>query len=185
MVKVNLLPVRASAQKELMIIQLTIAVIMLLVALAAIGAFHFSLSGKIDSTSASIAKVNAELVKLKKIEAKVTEFKKNMTALEKKLDVINDLSLSRVDAVYLMDALVEVTPQNLWIESLKEVKRQYLITGISLDYETIASFMTNMENSPFFSEVKLKSTKQKKIGGQSVHNFTVQTRYKVPQAEGK
>ena len=185
MVKINLLPARASAKKEILIVQLTIAAIMLLLVLAILGFLHFSLSSKIDETNSAISKAQAELTRLNKVKAKVDKFKKDSKELEKKLEVINVLGLKRTEAVYLMESLVDVTPDNLWIESLKEVKASYTMTGISLDYDTIARFMINMELSPFFSQVKIKSSKQKKIGDQIVHDFTIQAAFKVAAAEGK
>ncbi|MDT8317966.1 MAG: PilN domain-containing protein [bacterium] len=185
MVKINLLPVRATAKKEILMVQLTIAALMLLVTLAVLGFLHFSLSGKINAANLSITKAQQELTRLNKVKAKVDEFKKNSKALEKKLDVIKVLSLERTGAVYLMEALVDATPENLWIENLKEVKSIYTMTGISLDYDTIARFMINMELSPFFDQVKIKSSTQKKIGSQNVHSFTVQAVFKIPVAEGR
>jgi len=187
MVKINLLPVRATAKKEILIVQLTIAALMLALTLAVLGLLHFSVSSKISSVNSSISKAQAELTRLKKIQAKVVKFKKDSKALEEKLGVIKKLSLKRTDAVYLMEALVDVAPENLWIESLKEAKSNFVMTGISLDYDTIARFMINMELSPFFDEVKIKSSKQKKIGDQSVQAFTIQTKFRVPvaEAEGK
>ncbi len=185
MVKINLLPVRATAKKEILIVQLTIAGLMFVLALAILGFLHFSLASKIDSVNLSTSKAQDELNRLKKVKAKVDKFKKDSTALEKKLDVIKVLSMERTGAVYLMESLVDVTPENLWIESLKEAKSNFVMTGISLDYDTLARFMINMELSPFFDEVKIKSSKQKKIGDQGVQAFTIQAKFKVPAAEGK
>ena len=185
MVKINLLPVRATAKKEILVVQLTIAALMLLLTLAVLGFLHYSISSKIDEVNISTSKAQDELTRLKKVKAKVDKFKKDSKALEKKLDVIKVLSLERTGAVYLMEALVDVTPENLWIESLKEAKSSFVMTGISLDYDTIARFMINMELSPFFDEVKIKSSKQKKIGDQGVQAFTIQTKFKIPAAEGK
>ena len=185
MVKINLLPVRATAKKEILMVQLTIAALMLVLTLAVLGFLHFSLSDKINEANLSISKAQDELTRLNKVKAKVDKFKKDSKALEKKLDVIKVLSLERTAAVYLMEALVDATPDNLWIESLKEAKSRYIMTGISLDYDTIARFMINMELSPFFDQVKIKSSKQKKIGDQSVHEFTIQAKFKLLAAEGK
>ena len=185
MVKINLLPVRATAKKEILMVQLTIAALMLVLVLAVLGFLHYSLSSEINAVSLSISSAEAELTRLNKVKAKVDKFKKDSKALEEKLDVIKVLSMERTGAVYLMEALVDATPDNLWIESLKDAKSSYTMTGISLDYDTIARFMTNMELSPFFDQVKIKSSKQKKIGDQTVHDFTIRSVFKVPVAEGK
>lgn len=185
MVKINLLPVRATAKKEILMVQSSIAGLMLLIVLAILGFMHYSLSGKISSAETSISKAESELTRLNKVKAKVDKFKKDSEALEKKLDVIKVLSRERTGAVYLMEALVDATPENLWLESLRETKSYFKMTGTSLDYDTIARFMINMELSPFFDEVKIKSSKQQKIGKQSVQGFTIQARFRVPEVEGK
>lgn len=187
MVKINLLPVRAAAKRESLKIQAVIAVLMLVLLLIIIAFLHMSILGKIDDLNKEIKTTETELARLNKIKAKVDKFKADSKMLEKKLDVIKKLNLGRTDGVKLMDELSNVVPEKLWLESLKSVKSGLAITGLSMDHDTIAQFMTNMEKSAYFKEIRLKSTNQKKVAGEDIHQFSLTVLYQppVPKEEKK
>ncbi|MFO8084172.1 MAG: PilN domain-containing protein [Desulfobacterales bacterium] len=48
-----------------------------------------------------------------------------------------------------------------------------VVRGIALDNKTVADFMTQLENSPLFSEVNLKTIKQVTIKGLNLMEFEV------------
>jgi len=185
MVKINLLPVRATAKLESLKAQAMIAVLMLIVLLAIIGYLHMSISGKIDDLSADMRKTQSELDRLNKIKAKVDKFKADSKMLEKKLNVIKKLNMGRTDAVKLMDELSNVLPDKLWLESLGENKGGLTVRGLAMDHDAVAIFMTNMEKSDYFHEVKLKSTSKKKVAGEDIHQFSLSVIYKPPAPKGK
>ncbi len=180
MIKVNLLPVRAEAKKESLRAQISIAALSLLLLFIVIGYFHYDISGRIDTVKADINRTQAEINRLKSIIAKVNKFKKDKEILEKKLDVIRKLDQGRLDPVYLMDELSRVVPDKLWLESLKETDWKLSMTGFALDHDVIADFMTNMERSPMFSNVRLKSTQQKKKADLALQGFGIEVDF-IPQ----
>ncbi|MDH3974799.1 MAG: PilN domain-containing protein [Deltaproteobacteria bacterium] len=187
MVKINLLPVRAAAKRESLRAQAMIAVLMLIALFALIGFLHMSITGKIDGLNEDIKRTQAELTRLNKIKAKVDKFKANSKMLAKKLDVIKKLNYGRTDGVKLMDELSNVIPEGLWLESLKGGKKGLTLQGISLDHDAVAAFMTRMEKSDYFTNIKLKSTKKKVIAGENVHQFDLFVIYQppVPEEKGK
>ena len=96
MVKINLLPVRASEKKEIILVQLTIAGLMLVLIMAVLGFLHFSLSSKIDTAKSDISKAEAELTRLNKVKAKVDKFKKDSKELEDFSKLLEFLKVSGV-----------------------------------------------------------------------------------------
>lgn len=186
MIKINLLPVRAAAKLESVRKQLSIAVLSLVACVLAVGYFDYSIRGDIAGKNTEIAEAQKEINRLKSVIAKVKKFKKDSKVLEKKLNVIKVLNLGRQSAVFLMDELSNVTPEKLWLKSVKENKWKLNIKGQALSQSTIADFMTNMEKSALFSSVKWKFTQSKKEGksGITFHDFTVEVLFLPPSSKG-
>ena len=185
MVKINLLPVRAAAKKEIIRAQLSIGVLLLVMLLIVVGYLHYSISSKIDGLKVSISDEEKELARLNEIKKKVDKFKADSKTLEKKLDVIKVLNQSRTNVVYLMDELSNVMPEGLWLETFRDGGRGLIMTGISMSHDDIADFMTNMERSSMFSAIHLKSTQKQGVKGQDLHKFTVEAIFTPPVENSK
>lgn len=181
MIKVNLLPVRAAAKLESLKVQASIAVLSLILLSIIIGYFHYMISDRIDGIRIEINDTQKEIDSLKSIIAKVNKFKKDKEVLEKKLNVIKKLDQGRRGPVHLMDELSSVVPDKLWIENLKEAGWRLTMTGLALDHDTIADFMTNMERSAMFENVKLQSTQQQKRAGLNLLKFAINANFLPPK----
>ncbi len=181
MIKINLLPVRAAAKRETLRVQISIAVMMLALVLIVGGYMEFSIRSKIGAANDGINVAEAELVRLNEIKKKVDAFEKASDKLEKKLGVIKGLNSGRTSAVYFMDELSNVMPEKLWLETVKQGKKGILLNGLSVDHDTIAKFMLNMERSPMFSDIKLKGTQQSKGKTSSFHKFNLLVKFQPPK----
>ena len=182
MIKINLLPVRATAKKESLRKQLSIALLSLVVCLLVVGYFYHRVSSQIEATNAAIVKTQQELNRLKSVIAKVNKFKKDSKILGQKLDVIKNLNRGRQSVVYFMDEMSNVMPEKLWLNSFRENKWALSLKGQAMDQSTIAAFMTNMENSEMFESVRWKSTqsKKEKDKGLTLHSFEMDVRFVPP-----
>ena len=182
MIRINLLPVRAAAKKETLKAQLALAVVMLVLVGGVVGYLDFSIRGDIEDKLAEIKRAEDELKKLKDVAAQVEKFKKDSAILEKKLDVIKQLNLGRTAAVYLLDELSNVMPEKLWLLTVRESKGVVQLNGIAVDHDTIADFMSRMERSALFSQIKLSGTQQEKSkSGIILHKFNVEVQFLPPK----
>jgi S1-C subfamily serine protease len=96
----------------------------------------------------------------------------------KKMDIIVKLEANRTGPVRFMDALTGlVISDKMWLTSLNESKGDMKLAGVATDNKTIADFMTNLEGSPYFSNVDLIASKQTKMGEkQTFKKFTITCR---------
>ena len=103
--------------------------------------------------------------------AQVEKFRAAKADIEKKLKVIDELSLARSGPVHLFDEIATHLPDRMWLTSM-DVKGQALtIQGVSLDNELVALFLTAMNSSPYFEEVELLQTEAKEVGGYKLNAF--------------
>jgi type IV pilus assembly protein PilN len=61
----------------------------------------------------------------------------------------------------------------MWLTQLKSQGALLTLDGISIDNETIAQFMTNLENSGQFENVELKFAQETKIENYILKKFSV------------
>ncbi len=189
MIRINLLPVRAAKKKETLRQQIIIAALSLGVILAAIGYLGVSISNKITEVEKKITAINKEIIKLKKEETYSKDIERKKKAVEAKLKVIDDLDKKKSGPVHLMDELTKSIPfeptaelpKKIQINSLKEKGGTLELKGIALDNEIIASFMTNLENSPYFKNVNLGSSKGVEKQKIKVKDFTITCQLEFPE----
>jgi len=180
MIKINLLPVRASAKREVLMVQAGVVAISFAVLLAIMGYVHYSISSEVGKVKATISRTESEIKRLSTVIAKVNKFKSESKTLKTKLDVIKTLDEGREGPVHMIDELTRMIPLKLWLTNLKESDWQLSMSGNALDHETIADFMANMEKSPMFRDVQLKGTRKEKGAGLEVLQFTIEATFKPP-----
>lgn len=164
MIRINLLPFRAARTKEN--IRRQVSIFLLSFVLVTIILFYYNshLSSKIKTLNSSIAALNTEVNIYRKKAQKVDRIKKNLDIMRKKLDVINNLERNRKEPVVMMETFTDVLiPQRMWLTDLECRNDVVNLKGVALDNKTVADFMTNLEKTPIFSGVSLKTLKQKKI----------------------
>jgi len=189
MIKINLLPVRAAKKKETLRQQIIIAALFLGVVLAAILYLEASISSKITKVEVKIAALNKEITELKKEEKYSEEIKLKKKTVESKLNIIDELDKKKSGPVHLMDELSKSIPfeegaelpKKIQLTSLKEKGGTLELKGFALDNETIASFMTNLENSPYFKNINLGSSKAVKKQKIKVKDFTITCQLDFPE----
>ncbi len=171
MIKINLLPVKAVQKQIQMRNNLLVAVSMLLLVGGVCYIVHGSITANIAAIDQEISDNKREISSLKKKIGEVNRFKKLQEELRNKLKIMNELRASKSGPVHLMDELIKALPEKLWITSFAEKNGTAQISGVGLTENDVATFMTNLENSPYFLRVDLKVTKQKVQDGLRLQNF--------------
>lgn len=175
MIRINLLPVRAARKKENVRRQVSIFFLTLIFAIVTMGYFYFSLTRTISDLNEQISDAQMELQKLEAVIKKVKAIKDKLDKLEAKMDIIQKLETNRTGSVRIMDALTNlVVAQKMWLTSLSEAGGRMTLNGVAVDNKTIADFMRRLEESPYFDQVTLGSSKQVSMGqGRKFNGFNI------------
>ena len=177
MIRINLLPFRATRKKENIRRQVSIFLLSLAFMLIILFYFNFSLSSKIGNMNTRIKDTQSELEKYAKINKEIDNIKKKLDSLKKKMAVMDTLEANRFAPIRLMDTMTQViVPKRMWFTNLQCKDTKVDITGVAMDNTTVADFMVRLENSGLFKEVDLKTLKRAKSkkGSTSQYiNFTV------------
>jgi len=116
---------------------------------------------QISRLDTQIAAIKKDLAEQTAAAKEVDRIIKDLDALEKKTEVINNLKKSRREPVQMLEAMTGlVVEKRMWFTSFSDSTNTVKIQGIALDNKTVADFMTRLESSGLFSNVNLQSTKQ-------------------------
>ena len=177
MIRINLLPFRATRKKENIRRQVSIFLLSLAFMLIILFYFNFSLSSKIGNLSTKIKDAKSDLGKYDKINKEIAEIKKKLDNLKKKIAVMHSLEANRFAPIRLMDTMTQtIVTKRMWFTRLQSKDQLVNITGVALDNTTVADFMVRLENSGLFKEVDLKTLKRaksKKGATSRLVNFSV------------
>jgi type IV pilus assembly protein PilN len=173
MIKINLLPTKAAKKKESTILQLSIAGGS--VGLALIFCFFWNqmVDKKIQNEQVTINDLNAKLNKLKSVIEKVEEYKKEKTDLESKIAAIKQLNDQRTGPVKFLFEFSNVLPERAWVTSFKENEKQMTLEGVAMDGPTVTTFVDNLRNSKYFSNIVLEKVEQVSDKGQDRQKFYI------------
>jgi type IV pilus assembly protein PilN len=161
MIRINLLPFRAARKKENIRRQVSIFLLSLVFVVIVATWFNYLLSGKITVLDKQIAETKAQVDKYNEINKEIAEIKKKLDVLNKKIEVIKSLDLTRKAPVTLLDDMSTLNVEKrMWLTGLEENAGSVKVTGIALDNPTVAEYMTRIESVEKYADVKLLSISQ-------------------------
>jgi type IV pilus assembly protein PilN len=164
MIRINLLPFRAARKKENVRRQLMVYGLSVVLLLSIMGYTFFYLTSTLSGLKEDEKRIQDELKTYEQTIKRIAELEKKIKEIRAKLEVIKELEKNKTGPVHLLDELALAVPkEKLWLSSMKETKGSLTLTGTAMDNETVALFMTNLEQSEYISGVDLQSAKLREI----------------------
>ncbi len=136
-------------------------------------ALYITTDNAFVETQSEIQVLEAQLKNLKERTKSVAELERKRAELTDKLRVISILRKSKSGPVRVLDDLNIAVPDRSWIGSIKESESVLRITGVSLDNQTIATFMKNLATSDYFEKVDLIESKEALKDGVKLKSFII------------
>lgn len=166
MIRINLLPYRAARKKENIRFQVNVFLGSILLVGLLLFWVNSIMNGRIDDLNREIAATREQVAKYQKINKEIAEIKKNLAMLEKKIKVIDALERDRRAPVENLDDFYTLlVEERMWYTQIEEKNDQFKISGIALDNQTVADYMTRIEGSERFHNVRLAAVKHHKLRG--------------------
>jgi type IV pilus assembly protein PilN len=171
MIRINLLPVRASKKKETIRQQLSILVLSVVGILVLGLALYVVALTKISTAKGQIENSEGELASLKAKIGTINNIKKLQADVKKKLDVLNQLRHAKTGPAARLAALSDSVPEKLWLTKYVENGDSVSVSGYALSEELIAVFMKKLQASGAFGNVELQVSEQADTGGLKAKRF--------------
>jgi type IV pilus assembly protein PilN len=172
--RINLLPREKVKKKSPYFDQGVFAVALVCLSILVVIGIWFYLQRSADALDKKILDTKNELQKLKKDEEKIAELKKNTAVLEQKVKVIEQLEENKSGPAKILASLATgIVSGRMWLTTLKCQGSKVALEGVAVDNETIAKFMTNVENSAEFENVELQFAQETKVEDYLLKKFSL------------
>jgi type IV pilus assembly protein PilN len=173
MITINLLPVREARKRETERKQALVLGAVLAGTFLLIAVVHIAMTSRISSVRGRIASTQMEIDKLQKVIGDVENFKKDKAEIERKLGVIHQLEANRGGPVHLLDELASRLPEKIWLTALHQEGGVLMLEGLSIDNETIATYMTRLAQSPYLTNIELERSELQEGSSVKLNQFTI------------
>lgn len=172
MIRINLLGEKVDRLREYVLQLLIFGGSVALLVLLCVGT-QIYLDTRVASLESEQAELQVKLTKLKQTTRKVEGLEKKKLLLKEKLRTIATLKAKKHGPVHVLDEINSRIPERAWLTGLTEQNGTLQITGVALDNQTIATFMNQLEQSPFIKEVDLIHSTQSVIQDAKLKEFSV------------
>jgi len=180
MIKINLLPVREAQKKERLREQVVILAACAIFVIIGCAAAYTTILTKISQKNAAISEQEKVIEQLKKQIGEVEKVKKLQAELQAKLDILATLKANKTGPAHKLDELSMATPEKLWIDSFENVGGVASFSGLGVNEEVVATFMQQLESSPYYLNVELQSLEQSTVEGNKMQKFKVVAKEESP-----
>ena len=131
-----------------------------LLLLVIVAAYGWILSAEVGGLRREIEQSQAEIVRLTPIIAEGQRHRREKEELERRVNAIETVARSQARPTYLLDALADMLPSDLWLTRVEEKSRQLRLAGTTYSSVALSDFMANLRASGKFKEVDLVESRQ-------------------------
>jgi type IV pilus assembly protein PilN len=180
MIRINLLPLRASRKKETVRQQLSILALSVVGVLLVGLCLYLLLLAKTNTATAQIESSENEIKALKAKIGAIDNIKKLQAEVKKKLDVLSQLRREKSGPASRLAALSDAVPAKLWLTKYSETGGNVSVSGFALNEELIATFLRNLQTSGAYTNVELQVSEQANLGAETAKRFDIAFQLKKP-----
>jgi type IV pilus assembly protein PilN len=156
------------------------AALIVLLALVVIVALFFYQRNALTKENNLLREAQAEKKSLQDVVVKLEELEKQKSLFERKIRVITQLQSRQENAVIIMDELSKHLPDWIWLTELSFSAQQIAVKGRAVSNNLIADYIFNLEESPYFRNVNLISSTQRRVRNNQYLEFSLTATFVGP-----
>ena len=173
MIRINLLPHRAEKRKARQIQLIAFSVISLVLGAVVVGLGHTYFSAQISYQERRNQYLKDETVILDKQIEEIKKLREQTESLLARKTVVEELQTTRSDVVHLMDQMLRILPDGVYLKSLRQTGSKINIAGYAQSNARISTLMRAVESSPWLEKPSLVEIHATTAGGVRVSEFTM------------
>jgi len=150
-----------------------------LLLVVAVGAYAWMLSAEVGGLRRDVEQSQAEVARLKPIIAEGQRYRREKEELERRVNAIEIVARNQARPVYLLDALIDMLPANLWLTRVEEKSQQMRLVGTAYSSVALSDFMANLKASGKFKDVDLVESRQDLTKSPRTITFEVTCRFEI------
>lgn len=176
MIRINLLPHRELKRKALQKQFFILAGIVGAIGLLIVWGGHDMIAGQVDYQNTRNQYLNDQIIVLDKQIEEIREIKMQTQELLARKGVVETLQSSRAEVVHLLDQLVRLLPDGVYLQSVKQEGRSINLVGYAQSNAWVSTLMRNLESSQWLESPVLIEIKAVTVNNVRLNEFNLNIR---------
>lgn len=149
MIRINLLPHRAEKRKARQVQFIAFSVISFVLGALTVGLVHMAISSQISYQERRNQYLTQEIAVLDKQIAEIRKLREQTEALLARKTVVENLQSTRSDVVHLLDQMLRILPDGVYLRSIKQTGTRINLVGYAQSNARVSTLMRAIEDSPW------------------------------------
>ena len=173
MMRINLLPHRAEKRRARQVQFIALSVISVLLGALLVGAVQVAVSTQISFQERRNTYLNQEIAKLDTQIAEIKKLREETQALLERKNVVENLQSTRSDVVHLMDQMLRILPDGVYLKTLKQAGNRINLVGFAQTNARVSTLMRAIDDSPWLDSATLVIISSSRVGSGRISEFTL------------
>ena len=182
MMRINLLPHRAEKRHARQVQFIALSVISVVLGGLLVGFVQVAISAQISYQERRNTYLKQETAILDKQIEEIKKLREQTQSLLARKNVVENLQSTRSDVVHLLDQMLRILPDGVYLKTLKQAGNRISLVGYAQSNARISTLMRAIEDSPWLDSPTLVEIHAVSAGGTRVSEFSLNFNLTKPQA---
>lgn len=173
MIRINLLPHRVEKRQARQVQFIALSVISIVLGGILVGMVQVAISTQISYQERRNTYLKQETAILDKQIAEIKKLREQTQSLLARKNVVESLQSTRSDVVHLLDQMLRILPDGVYLKTLKQSGTRISLVGYSQSNARISTLMRAVEDSPWLDTPLLVEIHAVTAGGGRVSEFSL------------
>jgi type IV pilus assembly protein PilN len=173
MIRINLLPHREEKRKTRKTQFIAYSIFSLIAGALVVGFVHAAISAQISYQERRNQYLKQQTEILDKQISEIKKLREQTDALMDRKTVVENLQTTRSDVVHLMDQMLRILPDGVYLRSLKQTGSVVNLVGYAQSNARVSTLMRAIDDSPWLSSPSLVEIHSVKAKGEQTNQFTL------------
>jgi len=173
MIRINLLPHRAEKRRARQIQFAALSVISVVLGALLVGFVHVAITTQISYQERRNEYLRSETALLDKQIEEIKKLREQNQSLLARKEAVEKLQSDRSDVVHLMDQMLRILPDGVYLKTLKQAGSRINLVGYAQSNARISTLMRAIEDSPWLDSPSLVEIHASGSNGARVSEFTL------------
>ena len=173
MIRINLLPHRAEKRRARQVQFAALSLISLALGAVLVMIVHAAISSQISYQDRRNSYLKQEIAILDKQIEEIKKLREQTASLLARKDAVEKLQSDRSDVVHLLDQMLRILPDGVYLKTLKQTGNKINMVGYAQSNARISTLMRAIEDSPWLDSPALVEIHAATNAGARVSEFTL------------
>lgn len=173
MIRINLLPHRAEKRRARQLQFAILSGLSLVAGIVIIGLVHAAIDTRISYQGRRNDYLKQQIVVLDKEIAEIKKLREQTQSLLARKNVVENLQSTRSSVVHLLDQILRILPDGVYLKSLKQTGDKISIVGLAQSNARVSTLMRAIEDSPWVNTPTLIEIHASTSAGARLSEFSL------------